>query len=96
MDFDNFEQRSWMKAEIVICLGSSCFSRGNKKMVPVIKEFLEKKGISTEVVFRGAHCFGLCEHGPVIRIGGREFRKVNIQELERLLENELREIIPGE
>ena len=78
-----------MKAEIVICLGSSCFSRGNRKMVQVIKEFLERKGITTDVTFRGAHCFGLCEYGPVIRIGEKEFRRVELTELEHILESEL-------
>ncbi|HRY98575.1 MAG TPA: (2Fe-2S) ferredoxin domain-containing protein [Bacteroidales bacterium] len=78
-----------MKAEIVICLGSSCFSRGNKKMVGAIKEFLDKRGLTQEVVFRGAHCFSLCEHGPVIRINGNEYRKVNLSELEGILDAEL-------
>lgn len=62
------------KTEITICLGSSCFARGNKKMVQVIQQFLKQNFLEDRVLFRGAHCFGECGDGPSIRIGDNTLR----------------------
>jgi NADH:ubiquinone oxidoreductase subunit E len=73
-------------AEIIICMGSSCFSRGNRKALPMIQEFLKERGLSGRVVFRGAHCFGKCENGPVLSINGVEYRQVDLNRLQGILE----------
>jgi len=56
------------KTEIVICLGSSCFSRGNKKIVKVIEHFLTTHNLKDKVTFKGTHCFKDCVNGPFIKI----------------------------
>ena len=38
--------------EMQICLGSSCFSRGNKDVAVFIKEYLKKHHLEDKVVFR--------------------------------------------
>ena len=53
---------------ITLCMGSSCFSRGNKKVLQVIRDYLSGKGLAELVKFKGCHCMGQCEHGPNIRI----------------------------
>lgn len=65
------------KTEIIICLGSSCFARGNKKMVQVIQQFLKQNHLEEKVIFHGAHCFNLCGEGPVIKIGDRVIRSAD-------------------
>ncbi|TVR40178.1 MAG: (2Fe-2S) ferredoxin domain-containing protein [Bacteroidia bacterium] len=62
--------------EIVICMGSSCFSRGNKHNLSVIKNYLREKGLDQKIVFKGSHCFGECEHGPVLLIRGEKYTHV--------------------
>jgi NADH:ubiquinone oxidoreductase subunit E len=52
-----------------ICLGSSCFSRGNKDLVAFIKEYLKKNHLEDKVVFKGARCMGNCSKGPNMKIG---------------------------
>jgi NADH:ubiquinone oxidoreductase subunit E len=54
---------------IHICLGSSCFSRGNKDVVAYIKEYLKKNHLEDKVVFKGARCMGNCSRGPNMKIG---------------------------
>lgn len=56
------------KTEIVICLGSSCFSRGNKKIVKVIEQFLQDNNLKDKVKFKGTHCFKDCVNGPFIKM----------------------------
>jgi NADH:ubiquinone oxidoreductase subunit E len=56
------------KIEIVICLGSSCFARGNKKTLQIIDEYIKQHKLEEQVYFHGSHCFGKCIEGPVIKI----------------------------
>lgn len=73
------------KTEIQICLGSSCFARGNKKMVQIIQHFLTQNHLEDRVIFHGAHCFGHCGEGPMIKIGDTLFQAQNPDELKKLL-----------
>lgn len=67
------------KIEITICLGSSCFSRGNKETLRVIDEFLKENKLKQYVNFRGNHCFGLCEEGPVLKINEQILKHVDAE-----------------
>lgn len=62
--------------DIQICLGSSCFSRGNKVLVKVIEQYLTENNLRHLVYFHGAHCFSSCEKGPLMRIDDQEFREL--------------------
>ncbi len=73
------------KIEIIICLGSSCFSRGNKTTLRIIDDFLKKHDLKQYVHFRGNHCFGLCEDGPILKINERVLRQVDGESAVRAL-----------
>jgi NADH:ubiquinone oxidoreductase subunit E len=75
------------KINIKICLGSSCFARGNKQFVKVVKEYLQTHGLEAEVDFRGAHCFATCHLGPVIEINDQIYEKLTEQKLLQLLDD---------
>ncbi len=65
------------KIEITICLGSSCFARGNKKTVQAIEAYIREHNLHDEVFFHGGHCFGECENGPIVKINGQTFNNVD-------------------
>jgi NADH:ubiquinone oxidoreductase subunit E len=75
------------KIEIRICLGSSCFARGNKKMVQVVQQFLKLYHLEERVIFHGAHCFGRCGEGPMIQIGDNIEHTDDPDEVRKLLRN---------
>ena len=78
------------QAKIIhICLGSSCFSRGNKDVVAFIKEYLKKNHLEDKVIFKGARCMGKCSNGPNLRIGDLLKEGITLFGLEELLEKEL-------
>ena len=56
------------RIEISICLGSSCFARGNQVIVHQIKEYLRKNNLEDRIFFKGAHCFNACKSGPTLKI----------------------------
>jgi NADH:ubiquinone oxidoreductase subunit E len=65
------------KKEIIICLGSSCFARGNKKTVQTIESYVKEHNIKDFVNYHGGHCFGLCDKGPIVKVNKKLFEEVN-------------------
>ncbi len=76
------------KIEMQICLGSSCFSRGNKDLVMFIKEYLRKNHLDDRVIFKGARCMDNCSDGPNIKINGVLIGGITLAEIESILEKE--------
>jgi len=75
---------------IHICLGSSCFSRGNKDVVAYIKEYLKKNHLEDKVVFKGARCMGNCSKGPNMKIGEDILiENITLAGIEEILDKEL-------
>ena len=72
--------------EIKICLGSSCFSRGNKQSVKLIREYLVEHKMEESVFFSGAHCFGNCAEGPMIKINDVVYRHVEPTDIRGILD----------
>ncbi len=56
------------KHEIIICLGSSCFSRGNRDTLKIIEKYLKDNNLKDSVDFRGKLCSGNCGLGPILFI----------------------------
>lgn len=56
--------------EIVVCMGSACFSRGNAGTVPVIQKYLREKGLEDAVKVTGILCQNQCRQGPNLSIDG--------------------------
>lgn len=83
------------KIDIQICLGSSCFSRGNKKLVKVIDQYLGANNLRHLVHFHGAHCFGKCDIGPSLKIDGKHYTLLTEEELMVVLNNLFGKQNPG-
>lgn len=77
------------KNEIIICQGSSCFSRGNKENLKAIQSFLSLKNLSVKIGFKGQLCTANCQKGPVIKINGTVFSEVNPNNIGLILTNAL-------
>ncbi len=75
--------------EMQICLGSSCFSRGNKDVVMFIRDYIRKNHLDDKVIFKGARCMGHCSNGPSLNINGVVVEGVTLSQIESILENEL-------
>jgi NADH:ubiquinone oxidoreductase subunit E len=62
---------------ITLCMGSSCFSRGNNRNIEVVQQYLTSNGLTDSVDIRGHLCEGLCKNGPNIVIDGRLYQEVD-------------------
>ncbi len=57
--------------DITICLGSSCYTRGNDETMKAIQNYLEEAGIKDKVNFKGELCSNNCKNGPNLKIDGK-------------------------
>lgn len=57
-------------SKIVICMGSSCFARGNEENLRVIEHFIEQNDVDAQIELSGKCCVGDCSDGPNIIIDG--------------------------
>ncbi len=81
------------KRDVTICLGSSCFSRGNKKLLQHIQKYIRDKNLREKVNFRGDHCFDKCSKGPNLKIGDKFYHEVNSDNVFDYLMDGLKDII---
>lgn len=77
------------KNEIMICLGSSCFSRGNQETLAVIKSYIQQQNLSVNLTFKGKLCSGLCNEGPIVVINDEIFKEVSADTIIPILEKKL-------
>ena len=75
---------------IEICMGSSCFSRGNKDTLQVIQRYLKENKMENNIVLKGNHCFSDCSKGPVVKIGGHLYESVDRESILEILEKNLK------
>lgn len=74
---------------ITLCMGSSCFSRGNNINAEIIERFLQERNLSGRVVIQGCLCEGHCKDGPNIKINGELIQGVKPGMIADLLEHKL-------
>jgi NADH:ubiquinone oxidoreductase subunit E len=72
---------------ITVCMGSSCFARGNNRNLELILEYLQKRGLKGEVVIKGALCEGRCNQGPNIVVDGTVYSDVKPVSVVALLDH---------
>ena len=81
------------KKRVFICMGSSCFSRGNRENLRIMQDHL--KGFeAVEVLLTGALCQEQCSKGPVLYLGDTMHSRVEPDHLPDLL-NEYIHHTPG-
>jgi NADH:ubiquinone oxidoreductase subunit E len=71
---------------ITICLGSSCFTRGNDEHLPLLQEAITVRGLGERAALRGSRCEGQCQHGPNVRVGETLVHGVTAADLSTILD----------
>ncbi len=73
--------------KIQICMGSSCFSRGNSLNAEYLQrlEADQKFDLHLEMDLSGTLCEGLCKDGPIVIVDGVVHRNVSPTLLQDIL-----------
>lgn len=56
--------------DVVVCMGSSCFARGNKKNLEFIENLIENNNLDISIELIGNRCEKKCAQGPIVIING--------------------------
>ncbi len=72
--------------EIVVCLGSSCFARGNSENLAIINQHVKTHGLNASIRLTGKLCQDQCKEGPNLSIGGEYYHGVTAPKLRELLQ----------
>jgi NADH:ubiquinone oxidoreductase subunit E len=72
--------------ELVVCLGSSCFARGNSMNLAAIETYLQNRGLADSVRVTGRLCQDECKHGPNLTSCGEHFHEVTAAKLREILQ----------
>ena len=81
------------KVTIALCMGSSCFARGNNILLERLEDLIQERGWSERVALSGLRCEDKCSKGPNIKIDGVLYQNLDEGVLLDLLESRLG---PGE
>ena len=55
---------------IKVCMGSSCFARGNASNLDFIENFIKEHNLDAKVEVIGSRCENKCASGPNVIING--------------------------
>lgn len=80
---------------ITICMGSSCYARGNVYNIEIIQSWLRQHGLDTEIKVVGTLCEGQCRQGPIVKIGSTVYRGVTSSSILEILAHEFMEAHHG-
>lgn len=73
-------------ATIKVCLGSSCYVRGNDKMLAFLEDYTRKHNKEVTIELFGCRCTNACQDGPTIFVNDKKYSHLTQDELLRILE----------
>ncbi len=71
---------------IKVCLGSSCYVRGNDKTLAFLENYIRENNKDISIELLGCRCTNSCQDGPNIFIGETKYSHPSQNELVELLE----------
>jgi NADH:ubiquinone oxidoreductase subunit E len=71
--------------EVVVCLGSSCFARGNAQNLGTIEAYLANHKLQNSVHLTGCLCHDECKRGPNLVVDGEHKHDIDSARLREIL-----------
>lgn len=71
---------------IVVCLGSACYARGNEDHLNYIEDYIRLNNLDAKVEISGSRCEGKCADGPNIIINGVLYNNMNAVKLKEIMD----------
>jgi NADH:ubiquinone oxidoreductase subunit E len=74
------------RIDISICMGSSCYPRGNRETLEKLKIYIRDNNLAEQIIMKGNLCEGLCKDGPNIRINGVIYHDIDYYSVLKVIE----------
>ena len=75
--------------KIIVCMGSSCFGKGNQATAEAVTQFIEEHKLEDKIEVAGCLCSGHCTEGPNIMINDKLISGVSEQSVGAVIAKEL-------
>lgn len=62
---------------VSVCMGSSCFLRGNNTALIALQEYVMQEGLGNRVELKGNLCEEKCTCGPNMKIGETKYKDID-------------------
>jgi NADH:ubiquinone oxidoreductase subunit E len=73
----NESKDDWGKIVVTICMGSSCFARGNSTVLQALQAYVANHNLAERVKLVGSRCEGQCGKGPNVRVNDELYHDVD-------------------
>lgn len=80
-----------MTTKISICMGSSCFARGNVESLGIIENFLKQTNSTATIELIGCRCKNACSEGPNIGINDVVYHNADVGTIIDILKQIIKE-----
>ncbi len=77
------------KIEITLCMGSSCFARGNNRVLAGLEAMIRRNGWTDAVSLAGSRCSSRCGDGPNLTVNGTLHSARDLDAIETLIAGKL-------
>lgn len=78
------------KPKILVCQKSGCRKRNSQNVLPELEKILREKGLYDKVSIERTGCLKCCSSSNcVLKLGKKEYRKINPEVIAQMLENHL-------
>lgn len=71
---------------IKVCLGSSCYVRGNDKTLSFLENYIQQNEKDISIELLGCRCTNACQEGPNIFVEDKKYSHPSQEELIQILE----------
>jgi len=75
--------------KITVCMGSSCFGRGNQATAEAVTQSIEEHNLQDKIEVAGCLCSGNCAKGPNIIINDKLISGVSQESVGAVIAKEL-------
>jgi len=75
--------------KITVCMGSSCFGKGNQATAEAVTQFIEEHKLEDKIEVAGCLCSGHCAKGPNVMINDKLISGVSEQGVGAVIAQEL-------
>ena len=75
--------------DIAICMGSSCFARGNNVRLEALEDLVRARSWEGRVILSGLRCENRCSAGPNLKIDGELYQDLDVETLIDIVEAKL-------
>jgi len=75
--------------KITVCMGSSCFGKGNHATAEAVTQFIEEHKLEDKIEVSGCLCSGHCAKGPNIMVNDKLITGISDQSVCAVIAQEL-------